>query len=237
MFRIAICDDSEQECQREKELTMQILRTRKVDFFIKTYTDPEKLEEDILKGQECFQLLLLDILMDEVNGVSFAGKLRRQHISAEIIFVTTCPDFALESFAVDALQYLLKPVDRENLERALERALKRWNALQPMLLVETRGGSQIIPVDKIEYFEIFSHTIQIHHMHGVVTCNGSLTEMEKRLPAGRFCRCHKSFLVNLSKIREIQRKSVFLENGKELPVGRSSYLALHQSFISYAEGY
>ena len=168
-------------------------------------------------------------------GMSTAKVLREMGVGADIIFMSTTPDFAVDSFDVSPLHYLLKPIEEEKLKMALARFLDR-NRPGSLSFSSPRGILRILLAD-ILYFEIYGHEILIHQAGGNCdTCTGTLKELETALPARIFVRPHRSYLVNLDHVAAISRYRIRLDDGEFIPISKNLYRQTQESFIEYAEG-
>lgn len=126
-----------------------------------------------------------------------------------------------------------QPICREALANAIRTDLK-LNYLPKAVTLSIGNKILHFSVSEIRYVESYNHNIIIHQSSGNSnTYYLSLTEFEKQLPKGHFSRCHNSFLVNLSRVKEIGRTDLTLRNGDMLPVGRTYYKAFQSAFIRY----
>ncbi|MDR1226239.1 MAG: LytTR family DNA-binding domain-containing protein [Prevotellaceae bacterium] len=173
------------------------------------------------------ELLFVDINMPELNGVDFVRSLSGSEM---VIFTTAYSEYALEGFQVSAVDYLLKPISYADFLKAATKAqqlasLKRGQvaSLSPSdddyLFVKSEYKTVRIPLSEVEYVEGMKEYVCLH-LSGKqnVTTLLSMKALEEKLPADKFIRIHRSFMVNLSKITAIERQRVVI--GKEyLPVG------------------
>ena len=126
----------------------------------------------------------------------------------------------------------VKPVSRESLALALR---TDWQLNHRPKAIVLRIGSKTVQLAlaEIRYIESFDHNIILHQAEGNRTYFLSLTDFEKQMPRDQFCRCHNSYLVNMSFVEEIGRMELSLRGGVRLPVGRAYYKALQSAFIRY----
>lgn len=233
MYKIALCDDDERFTSRFTPLLEQLLREKGADWQLSRFTDTGELLRSVESGGE-YDLLFLDIVFGTEQGIRLARTLRERRYGAEIVFVTSSPDFAVEGYDAAPLHYLIKPVDREKLETALDRFLEK-RAPQVVRFDTPRGLLQLRLAD-ILYFEIYSHDIVIHVAGGRrESCVGSLKELEALLPRQSFVRPHRSYLVNLDHIAAMSRYHIRLTSGETVPVSKNLYQQVQGAFIDHAD--
>lgn len=233
MYNIAICDDDSAFTALFSAQLTRTLEARGTDFRLTAFSDPDGLLRSIAEGHR-YELLFLDILFAEKErGLRLAAALRQAGEGCDIIFMSTCSDFAVASFDVSPLYYLLKPVEDEKLRAALDRFLER-NAPRLVHLNTSHGMIQV-RLAEVVFFEIYSHEIIIHKADGTKeTCMGTLKELELLLPSRSFVRPHRSYLVNLDRIHKIARYEIYLSSGETVPISKGLYQQVQRAFIDYA---
>ena len=234
MYEIAICDDDAAFAAVFEGQLVCALRERGVDGHITVFTDPDALRQAI-EGGGRFSLLFLDVLFAEAErGIGLAASLREAGCAADIVFMSSSPDFAADSFDVAPLHYLLKPVAEEKLCAALDRFLDKNTPC--FLRLHTHRGHLQLPLSEVAFFEIFVREIVVHKADGTKeTCVGTLKELEDRLPASGFVRPHRSYLVNLDHISEIVRYQLRVSTGETVPVSQKLYAHVQQAIINHAD--
>lgn len=233
MYKIAICDDDITFSSEFEKMLSETLEARKISFQLTRFTDTAALRQALESGQK-YHLLFLDIMFQTEQGIRFARFLQKKKFNIDIIFVTSTPDYAVASYDVSSLHYLIKPVDQKKLDDAVDRFLARHASQR--LYFNTPKGSLQVRIDDILYFEIFGHKITIHKTNGKKEiCGGTLKELELLLPAQIFVRPHRSYLVNFDYISEISRYQIQLSSGDTVPISKNLYKQIQSSFIDYAE--
>ncbi len=189
------------------------------------------IEEDI-------DLVFLDIQMSELNGTEFA---RVVPPHCRVIFVTAFDKYALEAFRVNALDYLLKPVNYSEFMEAANKALRwfvmeeRANAqgdVEDCIIVKSEYKLVQIPIDDILYIEGLKDYVKIY-LEGAGGCIMSLMSMktfESGLPSSRFMRVHRSFIVQMSKVRMIERNRIVF--GKQYIPISDTYKNAFNEYVS-----
>ncbi|HKL99779.1 MAG TPA: LytTR family DNA-binding domain-containing protein [Mobilitalea sp.] len=182
-----------------------------------------------------FDILLMDIEMGAMDGVTMAKQVRLDNEAVQIIFITGYPDYIAEGYEVAAINYLMKPVNKDKLFSALDRAVVNIRKSSRVILLPLDGEVLRLPIDNIQYVETFSHSVAIVTNIEIYEIKKSLTEMIKLL-GNDVIRCHRSYLVGLRFISRISKTEVILDDGKVLPLSRSAAPVVHRAFISYYTG-
>ncbi|WP_294551200.1 LytTR family DNA-binding domain-containing protein [uncultured Pseudoflavonifractor sp.] len=231
MYQLAICEDQEESREALCALCGDILDELETAHTVTAFPSAEALESALTHGAS-FDLLCLDIIMDGKSGMELARELREYNDQVSILFITSSETHLKEGYSVRPLQYLFKPVRRDELEEALKTDLRLYH--QPRnLSLRSAGQTVVLPLSDILYLESRNHTLDVCTEKGRQTFWISLSEVERLLPPGRFCRCHNSYLVNMEHINQIGRREVTLSNGVKLPVSRSCYEAAQDQFVRY----
>ena len=153
-------------------------------------------------------VVFLDIELPGLTGVQAAALIREAHDPPIVVFVTAHERYALDAFAVEAFDYLLKPVDPDRLARLVERLRERV-AGEPApvarLAVVTAGGSELLDYDQIHFAQADGDYSRVHTFDRPYLSTSSLRELAELLSSSRFARIHRSHLVNLGKVAEVRR--------------------------------
>ena len=179
-----------------------------------------------------FDIIFLDIEMKDLDGVATAREIRKRTSAPEIIFVTSYPDFVFQGYEVQALNYILKPYQKEKIISVLHTALERLGRdSEKYYMVESRGQTLRLPLSRIKYFFSDRRSVNAVTAEETHTFYGKLSELETELPEN-FVRIHNRYLVNLKYVQSIQGNSVQMA-GEELPVSRSCKQDLAIAFAKY----
>lgn len=233
-YRIAICDDSRPDALFVLEQIKSWASVRHISVWAEIF---ESAEQFMFRyaSDKAWDILLLDIEMGAMDGVTMAKKIRQKHDSVQIVFITGFPDYIQEGYEVSALHYLLKPINTDKLCAVLDRAVTILGKQEQTLLLPVDGQTVRVPVSKILYVEAFAHSIAVALEDRTLHVKLSITQMEQMLAKG-FARCHRSYLVGLRYISRISKTEVILDNGKCLPISRTAAPLVHKRFISYYTG-
>lgn len=231
MYRVAVCEDEAILCANLCAQCESILDKLKVEHRITSFSSAEKLENALLAGEE-FSLLCLDILMGGKSGMKLAQELRQRDDKTSILFITSSTEFLKDGYSVRPIQYLLKPVQAAELEQAITTDLRLYH--RPSTVTFHAGGKTlVIPTEDIYYAESREHGTVLHMTHGEKFLPLSLSQTEGILPGSLFCRCHNSFLVNLSHICEEGGRTLYLTDGSDLAIGRRYMEHFQNQFVRY----
>ena len=214
MLHIAVVED-DQACA----LQLQTFLTR--------YSQEKVLELEIrlfANGMELVQeyrpvwdIILMDIEMPCLDGMSAAQRIREVDQESVIIFITSMAKYAINGYEVNALDFLLKPVAYFPFSLKLDKALThvRERAFQSLMIHEGDGMRRVLVKD-ICYVEVLRHQLYLHTVHGTYITPGSLADMEQQLSGANFSRCNKGYLVNLRHISQIKGDMVVVGDSELL---------------------
>ena len=196
-LRIAVCEDSAIEQKR----LIFLINGCGIPAVVSAFDSGEALLADFGRGK--YDLIFMDIYMEGMTGIDAVTAIRKIDSHVPVAFATTSTEFALESYRLDALKYIEKPVQKKAVMELLE--LARFKKEQiPSLLLQISGKDVSIPFDQITYAEQMGHAVVFHlHDGSSVKASGKLNDYEDRFDMQPFFRCHKSFLVNLTYAQEI----------------------------------
>ena len=232
-YRLAVCEDEKNVREEIQGLCDSILRDMRIKGDITAFASAQELERELDGGQE-FDTLILDIQMEEkeMSGMDLAHLLRKRGDRTGIIFVSGYEEYLLEGYSVQPIHFLLKPISREKLADAL-RIDRELNHSAGSIMLYQKDRTVMLPLEEICYIESSNHHVIVHNGEEEKVFYMSLSGMEQLLSAEQFCRCHHSFLVNMSYVKEFGRMCLFLQDGRRLPVGRKYSKEFQKSFERY----
>lgn len=235
MMHIAICDDEQPETEYLSSLVSEWCSLYGYACEIKTFPSAEAFLFSYEENHIC-DILLLDVEMGGISGVELARCIRQDRNRTEIIFITSHTEFIGEGYEVDALHYLVKPVDGSRLMPVLSKAADRLSTEPPSVIITCDHETIKLYEADILYVEAFLHYISIHTAKQEYRIKENISSFASRLSQD-FFRIHRSYLVSLKCIIRISRTSVTLE-GKSaeenvtLPLARGKYDEINRAFIS-----
>lgn len=223
-MRIAVCDD----CMEDALSLKKLLEGHEVSM----YSGAEYLLADMENKKIQYDLYLLDIFMEEsMNGIELAGMLRKKQEEAVICFISSSDDFYREAYDLYAIQYLIKPIKEESLNKLLRKVQKmavRDN--EKKLIYSWWGKNGVIPYGKIRYISSRGHTLSIYCTDGKVQeSKGKLNELEHQVCGDTFMRCHQSFIVNMYHVEGLSGSDLTVA-GEQIPVSRRYYAEVKKRY-------
>jgi DNA-binding LytR/AlgR family response regulator len=232
-MKIAICDDQ----QNALEHTMTKIRAGCPHNKIMTFHRISNLFQEIKNGMK-FDLVLMDIEWDgeKKDGIDFATELYNLSPKTKIIFITGYPQrYSQHVFLknTNLRGFMAKPIDTDILLKNMEK-IKNEIILEESrkLILKFNGIITLVDPDDILYIESRGHTATVHTTDNRHFCYEKLNDLAKRLPE-QFALTHKSFLVNMDKIRRIERGLVLLEKDNDIPISKSRYNELRDKYFRY----
>lgn len=153
-MKIGICDDNGQDLQEIAKVVEAYRSSRKVELTYTCYQSASALLDALNSG--AFELVLLDVLMPGITGMQVAREIRNRNLDVEFVFLTSSPEYAVESYSVRAHYYLLKPITSENLFPVLVRLMDHFRRPEEVLRIKTQSHVFSMPYGKIEYMEVMS---------------------------------------------------------------------------------
>ena len=230
-LRIAVCDDEPALAAWLEARVQDWSARRDCSCQVSAFPSGEALLFDI--GESCpYDLLLLDVEMGGVDGVTLARKLRETDRRTPLAFLTNHPGYVFQGYEVSALRYLLKPVKEEELFALLDLVRDQRQREPDWLLLTVDGGPRRVDQAEIVYLEAQGHTVRLRTVDGDLTAKASFSALSKHL-GKEFVSPHRSFLVNLRYVERVGRTDCFLENGERVPVSRGAWEGLNRAFIGY----
>jgi DNA-binding LytR/AlgR family response regulator len=220
MLSIAVCDDEIIECCNMARKIKDILEEMGRPCIVRQFQSGGEL----LQALESFDIVFLDIIMQDLDGMKTAQIFREKASDKIIIFVSSSREYVFEAYDVEAFQYLLKPVDDRKLKRVLQKAvLKTERCSREFIIVSSERQKKKVFLDDIYYFEIKGRVVDVHGPEGIFTYYEQIGELENKLCDKGFFRCHKSYLVNLKYVDVYNRREVTLENGERIVIAKRRY--------------
>jgi len=236
MIKIAICDDDNIELSKTRRLIEEYKNTHsKYQFQCYEFTKIQVFFDHISENG-CFDILFLDVYMPEMLGTDVARKLRENGDKSEIIFTTTSKDHAIDAFKVDALHYIVKPFEKDELFLVLDKALSKLSKKsEKYVMLKTRTIVRKVPVSEIIYSESYKHNQNIKTIDGkIITVRMTVDELFNLFSEnGEFIKNGSSYIVNLQHIREISAKHILTDILDILPVPRGNYTMLKEAYMEY----
>lgn len=237
MIHIAICDDSKQERQILAALFKRYQELHATPLQIHIFQNGFSLLDAIDQGKR-FDITILDILMPGENGIEIARNIRASGTDTEIIFLTSSPEYAVDSYEVKAQNYLLKPVTEEKFFASIDSILAELDEKDTasFIIYTTEKQYSRIRVSSLVYGEVTHRTITLHladqtMIYAIMTFTEFL-DILKAYPD--FIYPHRSYAVNMHYIQYVTKSDIILTDGQKIPLSRNNYTKISEQFLNFA---
>lgn len=219
MYKIAIVEDEENFSNQLKEYIAKILTEKGVIFEIDAFSNPDYFFRVFNKQ---YDLIFSDIDMPEMNGYDACKKIREIDNDVTIVFVTQLTQFAIKGYEVDAVDYILKPLNFESFNLKIERILHHIKKKNSGSFIISLSSSEKVTIKYSELIYIASddHFLEFGTEKDIYNSFGTLKKYEESLNQN-FYRCHSSYIINLAFVMKLDKTSVIMKNGKEIPISRN----------------
>ena len=233
-LQIAICDDDKLQLDLLKKCCITWLGKNKIQSDINTYLSAESFLF-AYEDNKNYDILLLDIQMKELDGISLAKKLRTIGDKVSIIFITGVSDFVFDGYHVQAIDYILKPIEQKKLEAALDRAYENIRKSEPHALFQINNEIVKINEKDIFYIESIGHKTVFYTSGAKYEVKKGISTVENELSQNFFYKCHRSYIVNILHIDSISKTDVKINN-TVVPIARGKWDELNKAFLNYYRG-
>ena len=237
VLRIAVCDDRQGELETLCSYIAAYLDIHQLQAEVTAFSHPDKLLGAL--EMQSFHLYLLDIVMPMVNGLELGKVIRRRDSEAQIIYVTTEPQFALQAYAANPINYLIKPVQKQQLFDTLALAVAKADfAQEQTIAVKTVDNLRVVKLADITCCEYRNHAVTFHLACGEKICSRTIRERFSEYSApllndAHFVQCHMSFVVNMRKVEYFAKESFTLFGGQVVPIASRQYPAVRDAYMDY----
>lgn len=222
MISIAVCDDEKEIADKIRDIIYELEDRFEEDFDVICYNDSTLMCEKLSEGLR-HDIIFLDISMPGMDGVAVGQHIRNKlgDNQTQIVYVSSDSRYAMELFKVQPMEFLIKPVNIQKMERIMQLAYKILCDGRQIFRYELNGDNYREPVNNIIYFESKGRKLYMHTEKCSVEFYGKLDDVYKQLERYNFKYIHKSYLVNVYKIKAFRKDCVLMENDVRLPISRS----------------
>lgn len=229
-MKIAICDDEWIQLQATKAQLEEAYKS--LDLRIDVFQDGRQLIASTEKI--CYDLIILDIEMPGIDGLSVARKLRELKQETALVFLTSHLEYALKGYEVNALRYLTKPIKKEQLTEIINHLIEK-NSEARRILLKAEDEMVMVSVRDILYMEACNQDIRIVTGDREYLRRYNIRDYEEQLNPYFFVRCHRSYLVNLSHIARIAGRDIVVDNQDIIPLSRTREKSVKEALILYTK--
>lgn len=236
MIKLAFCDDDLAALNELERLLERYRMERGQEISHTMFHSSFDLLAEIERGVR-FDILFLDVLMPGENGIDAATEIRNYDSSVKIIFLTSSPEFAVQSYTVGAYFYQLKPICADSFYRLMDSVLAAREEEKPHnMILRCKSGIAQIDIRRLEYCEVIHRTLIFHMTSGkVLESTGNMDDLCSRLkPYGNFLRPHRSYLINLDCVQNLSTHAVTMSCQTEIPIPRGKYNEIKNAFLEHA---
>lgn len=232
-LKIAVVEDDETQLTYVKELMKKWFTGTQNSLKLVTCESAEEFSFKYMETLD-FDLILLDIMLREMNGMELAKQIRRKDKTVQIAFLTGVKDYVFEGYEIGVIRYLLKPVQEKELYKLLEECLvKSHHNSNEYFVFPYQGESVRLSYSNIIYLQVNGHYLQMISVDKTYEWKGSLSNTWDVLDKHRFFLANRSTIINLEHVTKITREQCYFEDGQAVSISRGSYNALNEAFISY----
>ncbi len=234
MIKIAVVDDDNNDVAVIQRYFEQLAKEIRLNVSIDVWNSGKKLLENYDKS---YDLICLDIEMPELSGIDTARKIRETDNEVTLIFITNLAYMAIEGYSVRALDFILKPVEYPSFKLKLTNIMRSIPERKNVDITISDYDRMIkISSDELLYGEVQGHYTYFHTEKATFRQRMTLNELEERLQKAPFKRCNNCYLVNLKKVRAVNKDEVLLENGEWLKISRPKKKDFLQTLTNYMGG-
>ena len=230
-LQLAVCDDGALDRAQIGRMAGELLREENIAAQITCYDSAAALLSAIRAGK-AFDILLLDVMMEGMDGMELAAALRAGHEDAAIIFISSNREMALRGYEVAAARYLAKPLDREKLREALLYCCAAHARRRALALPTAEGQTRVDP-SAILYVEAWERGVRLDLGGEKLEAKIPISQIAAMLPEGQFAYCHRTLLVNLACVRHVRYCELELKNGERLPISKYRLAQFKSEFLKY----
>lgn len=232
-MKIAVCDDEKRFIDAVCPLLAQWAKEHDIVLTLYRFTNGDDLIA--AHRNECMDLIILDVIMPLLNGMDTAREIRNHDAAVPIVFLSSSRDFAVDSYEIKALHYLMKPVDAAKLFSILDDFLHTFIHAQNTFIAQTAIGFCKIVMTDVVYLEAQNKLVLVHFINGrSIEIREKFSKCEEVFsPKNGFCRCHRSYIVNLSHVEAFSRTQLLTSHKHELPISRNSYTTFKEAYFKH----
>ncbi len=236
MLQIALCDDNIDELSNMVQL-IDLYRTSKhLSCEHAVFPNGFEMISALEKGKR-FDIYCLDIIMPGFTGIDVAKEIRGFDKTAQILFFTSSPEFALESYSVKAINYILKPISKEKLFFTFDELLEQIKTKkeEDAVIVKSNAGIQKILISNLVFAEVIGRNVLYHLRSGkVIECTEPFSSVcYNLLKYGCFIKPHRSYLVNMQYVDTIENHQITLQTLSSVPVAQGKAREIKQQYLNY----
>ncbi|WP_208559196.1 LytR/AlgR family response regulator transcription factor [Marinilactibacillus kalidii] len=231
---IAIVDDETIQIESMKSLIKRSAETLNLSVELLEFSSGEAFLFE-LEDHKAIDIVFLDIEMNQLDGLDVAKKIRETEQGLTIVFATAFAEYAVQGYDVQAMDYLLKPIHVDKIERVLTRHLEKKPAIKESIMIESNGERIKLFLENILFIEVNRRECTIHLKEQIVTTNQTLKEISEKL-TDDFIQTHRSYIVHVKYIDRLLKTDIKLSNGENIPLSRRLAKVVQEKFVDFNKG-
>lgn len=227
-MKIALCDDERFWADELHSLLEEYYTVRRIDCCITAFSSGAEL----LKSPDKYDIVFMDYKMEELNGIETSRRIRTQNNNCAIIFVSSYPDIAIDTFEVSAYRFLIKPINKDKLFKSLD-DYREQTENDDFIVIKNRDSEKIIRASEVIFCEAVNKHALLHTINETIKILKNIKEVEKLLTKEIFFRCHKAYIVSFIHIKSFDNSCIIMDNGEKAYISRSNLAAFKTAFQEY----
>ena len=233
-MRVAICDDEKPMQIALEKLLDEYSKLRKIDISVDKFENGHDLIKTLNERE--YEIVFMDYQMDDIDGMETSRVIRSKNNENIIIFVSAYPEIAVDSYEVNTFRFIVKPINKEKLFKAIDDYLTSID-YDNLLILKTNDGTWKIKMSDIIYAEASGkHTI-IRTTQKILEIHIHLKKIEDQLPEEKFCRCQRAYIAGFSHIENHTNTEILFDNGERARIGKVYTAKFKKSFRDYIMKY
>ncbi len=240
MLKVCICDDIPDQLETVRKLTAEYIREKEIEAEIETFLHPDQLLSAL--ETKSFHIYLLDMVMPMVNGIDVGKAVRKTDPFAQIIYITSAPEYVLDSFAANPIDYIIKPVEKQKLFHAFHNAVQKIDlSLEKAITIKTKIGIHTVPISRIVCLEYVRHSV-LYTLSGgetlqTATIKESFSEHAQNLLQNqRFVQPHSSYIVNMQYVERLNKDGFQMKGDCLVPISGKKYVEVRDRYLNFRLG-
>ena len=227
-MRIAICDDE----QVIREEISAMLDEYFISHNMTCSVDQFATGESFVKVHNEYDLVFMDYQLTDGNGIDFAKRVRAENESIFIVFSTSFQEHVFESFTLNTFRYLVKPISKTSVFDAMDAFVKIYQTNRK-IIINTLENDRYVDADEVMYIEADKKYATVRTTAGAYRSYRGISKYEAEINNPHFFRTHRSYIVNMKYVSQIEKKTITLTNGEKIVISPKNYDSFIKSYMSY----
>ena len=228
-MKIAICEDEKFTIDIISSYISEFMKEKNIQYNLKAFTSAA----DFYKSVEDFDLILMDYQLPDATGMEIAKKIRLTNKKTTIVFITAYSEYVFESFEVNTFRYILKPVEKNTIFKMLEDFFNNFEQYSRVEIPLTSADAAVVSLPEIMYIESNGRYTTVRCNNTTYTSTKALATFEAEINSFRFFRTHRTFLVNMKYIAEIDGHIITLTNGEKIEISRRNLATFNKCYMNF----